>query len=531
MGLLPLTLYGFYLWTLYEQHKLPAIDFGVFVTATRDYGLFRAPKAQLFGDWIGDWRYAHFSIAPMLAAPLGWLFQGRALLIVSWMSVVVGALGVWRYAMLRFSSQILAALPPVAFLSFFAIPFTLSVGYVDNLPGIAAIPWLFVAWHKANDEKRQGKASFIAWAWVVGLAIFIALCKEHLGLLVAMLGLTLSVPANYRLSAFRWKSVLAGLGLCMAGLGLYLLITKLVIPHYAPESHTSQGYLQVKVAYSSLFEGKGREPGLLGFLNALWESADLRLAYLFGDPYYQSTPDSAFAHAKPELWNCLWMGIGGCLFLLPRWWPPFALVLAWKLLANDPVRWGVGHQYAIELAPLAALAFVDFLALLQKSRFALPRVIAPIVGVALLVLTFQTTRHITTHRLSPWSDSSQEALFTDNFWKPTHSYVGVKKMLKLLPKDAAVSATTRLCPQLAWRDAILEFPSRNGCDYIALDLLDPQPYPFPDTASRRRVSEELAGSPEWKVVFEEEGALLLKRREFDNHIISASISHQKQKGQ
>jgi hypothetical protein len=87
------------------------------------------------------------------------------------------------------------------------------------------------------------------------------------------------------------------------------------------------------------------------------------------------------------------------------------------------------------------------------------------------------------------------------------------RALRLIPDDAVVSATNSLAAHLSERERILSFPVLDDAAWIAVDETRPgyadRVAPLP-TAIRVR---ELRVDPLWRVVFDEDGVVLFRRRD------------------
>jgi len=124
--------------------RTAALDLGLAAQVVGDWAHLRAAQVSLLIDSPPtNFLSVHFSLTPALAVPLYWLVGGAwALLLVQLGAVLLGGLGVWRYARAQGASSGEAQLA----LAFFSVQWglfsALGFDYHNNVVGAMALPWL-----------------------------------------------------------------------------------------------------------------------------------------------------------------------------------------------------------------------------------------------------------------------------------------------------------------------------------------------------------------------------------------------------
>jgi hypothetical protein len=85
------------------------------------------------------------------------------------------------------------------------------------------------------------------------------------------------------------------------------------------------------------------------------------------------------------------------------------------------------------------------------------------------------------------------------------------RALRLIPKDAAVTATNGLGAHLSERKRILSFPIVDRAAWLALDEKNPSLGDQNAGDFARRKIEDVIRDARWRIVFERDGVVVLRR--------------------
>lgn len=96
----------------------------------------------------------------------------------------------------------------------------------------------------------------------------------------------------------------------------------------------------------------------------------------------------------------------------------------------------------------------------------------------------------------------------EEFSIDAHVQVG-RELLRLIPRDASVSAQSDLVPHLTNRDRLYTFPNLFGADYIVVDTRA-SPWPF-KPAEFQRFLERVDWNPAWRLVADRDGYRIYRR--------------------
>jgi uncharacterized membrane protein len=394
---------------------------------------------------LGD----HFHPMLFLLTPLYALLPfPQTLLVLQSLALASGAPAVYLLARRKGCGGIPAA--GLAFL-YLCHPGLWGANLFDFHVVVLACPlWL---WHMALRGQRPG----LAWLFA-GLAL---ICGEASWMVLLGLGL-------YDLSTRRWRR---GLIQLVAGLGGFLLVTKLILPLMG-----GGGYTYVD-RYSYL--GKG-------ITQIVWNMI--------------SSPDLVLEHLLvPGKIDYLLALLGGVMFL-PLIYPPaillFLPLLAGLILSDYRPQWSFDlHYSALLMAPLFAAGACG---LERLVRFT-PRIkLAPGALFALLLLSGLISM-----------DASPMGRFWKLLFNPTPQ---AHEALAQVPPDAHVAAQECLAPHLTNRRNLYELPLvPPNAQYVVIceklkpgRLLNPQ--------KLMALQEELISKLGFGVLWQKQGCRVLKRR-------------------
>jgi uncharacterized membrane protein len=400
---------------------------------------------------------AHVDPILVVFAPLWWIWPNADLLLVAQaLAVGLGALPVFWLARKHLGSASAGVGFAFAYLLY---PATGWLTLNEFHPVALATPLLLYAFWFLDEDRLLPFAI---------CAIAAATCKEEIPFVIAGFGIW------YAIARRRW---LAGAAVVGAGIAWAAVATTVVIPHFnhGQSSDFYARYSEVGGSPGGIVKTAFTHPGR--FAGAVFTSRDLHYVLQLSWPL-------AF------------------LFLLA----PLVLVaalpeLAINLLSAVPTQTSIHFHYTAGLiAPLVVGAVLGA----KRIGRRLPVVALFLVAVSL----------VGNYRLGPlpiWRDVPWGQRFQATAGDvTTHDRIAARA-LKLIPPNAVVSATNSLGAHLSARARILSFPVTDEATWIAADETQPG---YADRFAPLETAEQLAwlrSNAEWKLVFEQDGVLVLRR--------------------
>jgi uncharacterized membrane protein len=400
---------------------------------------------------------AHTDLLLAAFAPLWWLWPDPSLLLVVQAVVVaLGALPVFWLARKHLGSARAALGFALAYLLYPPVQWLV----LDDFHAVAlACPLLlFGFWFL--DEDRLGSFAVVA--------VLAVLTKEEIGFAVAGLGIWYAVARGRRR---------AGVAIAAAGAAVSLLLILGVMPAVSGgESDFYRRYGEVGGSPGGIVETILTDP-----IHVLEVAFDGRgLGYLL-----RLLVPVAFVVAAPLT----------LVAALPE--------LAINLLSSTPTQTSIHFHYTSAITPALVAGSIFGAARIARRR---PGTAMPLATTA-VVLAFTAGWW-----LGPLPYPGGEDLAADAWRVDDHDRVA-ERALERVPGDAVVSASNVLGAHLSERERILSFPYRQDADWIAVDE------ERPSYADRAVAPVEAAAAvawlrrdPDWRLVFEEDGVLVFRRR-------------------
>jgi uncharacterized membrane protein len=399
---------------------------------------------------------AHFD--PLLAAfaPLWWIWPSPSMLLtVQAILIALGALPVYWLARKHLGSERTAAGFALAYLLF---PATQWLTLNEFHPVALACPLLlFAIWYL--DEDR-----LLPFALFATLA---ALTKEEIPLVVAGLGIW------YALARRRW---IAGGAITAAGVAAAALAVSVVIPHF-----------------------HGASSHFYGRYDAVGGSASGIVRTAFTDPWRLLS--TAFDHRGTHYLLHMLLPLAGLALLAPLLLVAAVPEFVLNLLSSAETQSSIHYHYtAAEIAVLVPAAILGAARLGHWARLAAPvAVTAAIIG---------------NYVLGPapiwrWLPGGQ-TLKADAAHVSAHDRVA-ERALAVIPRAAVVSATNSLGAHLSERRRILSFPVLQDAEWLAVDTERPSLGDHRAGAEAVARIERIVRDGRWRMVFDEDGVLVLRR--------------------
>jgi uncharacterized membrane protein len=400
---------------------------------------------------------AHVDPILVAFAPLWWIWPSpNLLLVVQALAVATGAWPVFQLARKHLASTRAGLGFALAYLLY---PATGWLTLNEFHPVALATPLLlFAVWYLDNDRLVP-----------FGLcAVAAALCKEEIGLVVAGFGVW------YGIGRRRW---LTGGAIAALGLAWSVIAIAVVIPHFhaGGESDFYGRYSEVGGSAAGIVKTTFTHPG--------------RIAH------------AAFTLRHLHYVIDLVAPLAGLCVLAPLALVAALPELALNLLSATSTQTSIHFHYTAGLIPPLFVAAI--LGARRLARWAFP------VAAAVLLATL-----IGNYRLGPipgWRHVPGGSHFQATAAHVTRHDRITARALRLIPKNAVVSATNTLGAHLSARRRILSFPFVQDANWIAADETQPS---YADRYAPLPMAVALAAlrrDPDWRLVFEQDGILVFNR--------------------
>ena len=283
----------------------------------------------------------------------------------------------------------------------------------------------------------------------------------------------------YALSRKRYR---IGGAIAVLGAVATSISVKLVLPHY------NEG------ASSSFYRRYG----------ALGDSPGEILETVFTDPgrLVDVAFDSEGLHYLADLLLPLVLLFAAAPLVLIAAIPELGL----NLLSATHTQSSIHHHYTAALIPPLMAATVLGAGRLARGEQRRAIVLAGIAVAAALVANFRLGA-IPLWRSLPGGSSYQAHMSHVS----AHDRIA-ERALRLIPDSAVVSATNSLGSHLSARRRFLSFPQVQGAEWIAADETQPGYADRWDPLATATDLARLRRSPDWRLVFSEDGVLVFKRK-------------------
>ena len=412
---------------------------------------------SLHGDQISRLA-AHVDPILVLFAPLWWIWPSpHMLLAVQAVVIALGAVPVFLLARKHLTSQRAALGFAIAYLLY---PATGWLTLNEFHPVALATPLLLFAFWYLDEERLLPFALF---------ALAASACKEEIALVVAGFGIWYAIAH---------RSWMTGTAIALAG-GVWAAVAiGVVIPHYnaGAESDFYGRYSEVGGSAGGILETAFTHPARI--VEAALSGRDLH--YLLD----LVAPLAALSLLAPLV----------LVATLPE--------LAINLLSSTTTQTSIHFHYTAGLIPMLMIAAI--FGAKRLSRWTFP-VAAAIVLAAL----------VGNYRLGPipgWRHVPGGQTFQATAGRVTEHDRIAQRALRLIPGGDVVSATNTLGAHLSARRRVLSFPYLQDSKWIAADETQPG---YADRYAPIPTATQLAAlrrSSEWKLVFEEDGILVFRRK-------------------
>lgn len=455
-----------------------ALDYAIYNFAFFDYAHLRiSPCPAYIYPFPASFFQDHFSLSLILLSPLYWLmapvFGTYALLILQWVFIVAGS---WAtYKLIE----------------------TKSGNYKY---GLAAMIYYFLLLGRYNAYREDVNLAIIGSSMIPVFLyffetrrllpallcfVFLLVNREDYSLWLVFIGLFLMIRHRKNPLLFKYS-----VGITLFSALFFVAIFTLIFPAIEDE-HKKFALFNYAVVGETPVEA----------LRFVIQHPLKALEFLFinhGDSNY-------YDGIKQEFYIVYLISGGFILLFRPAYLIPLLPLLAKKMYDDNPLRWGIETYYSIEFVSI--LPVFVFLILIEWKSVKLKNTLVWFICIATFVVTI-------IRLFIPSSNPIVGEANKSNFLRPVFYQTGcdvpeINAALNRIPKNAAVCASCRLLPHLAYREKVYYFPRINDANYICL-LKRGDAYPL--TAAEYDLEwNKLVLNKEWKVLENKADFILLQR--------------------
>ncbi|MEI6021790.1 MAG: DUF2079 domain-containing protein [Bacteroidota bacterium] len=419
-------------------------DYGVYNFAFFDFAhgrLSNCPMALVF-DSRSNFLQDHFSLTLPLLSPLFWLFQNvtgtYTLLFFQWLFIIYGAWATYRLVELKCNQKGLALL---SLLYYFVLYGRYSAYQNDcNLAiiGAAMIP-VFLYYFEA----KKTLPAFLAF-------FFLIINREDFSLCLIFISFYLAY--NHRKNR-----KMLGLAFLFAFLSMlsFICIFQILIPLVEGANH------QYRLFEYSILGANPKEAIQFMIVHPIQT-----IKYLFVNHTNETYSDNI------KMGFYLVYGFSGGVLLL---WRPINLLfllpfIAKKMFNDYNNRWGYEMYYSIEIATILPLLVFNLIGEKFSAKWRIP------VGSSVLVIATTVTLYCLSIANYPNPYQKFNILKFD-YYKVDAETSMAHYLIHQIPDKAAVCASSRVLPHLAFREKIYHFPDVRDAEYICV-MKEGDTYPY-----------------------------------------------------
>jgi uncharacterized membrane protein len=390
-------------------------------------------------------------------------------------SVLFGAVGVYKIVQQVSNTPFLPEIAMIHFLSFFGIYSALSFDYHDNVVSAMLVPWFFYYFR----NNRFG----LTWLF----AVLIVIGKENMPLWLIFVCLGLAIT-YFKEKQKRNMALL----LTLFSMVYAIVILKYVMPNIDPNA-PGNNYNQFR--YSIL----GSNMKELVF-NITHHPIEILKAL-----FCNHLADRSLDGIKMELYTCLLYSGGWILLFRPQYIIMLIPIIAQKVFSDDFGRWGINYHYSIEFLPIIIIAFYEVVVKLKNKRLAI------ILSVTACCMTIYITKTKIDSRISLYYGQTNTSFYIKEHYECEFDKKELKRVMKLIPQDANLSALNFFAPHVSFRKNIYQYPDVNDANYILLARTN-NGYPIGGLKLDKCI-QELNSSKDWETLSADKGIYLFRKKQ------------------
>lgn len=453
-----------------------AFDYATYSNAAWDYSHFRINANPVFTPPLKNFLQDHIAFTLIIIQPifliLNPIFGTYTLLIIEVLFMVLGGIGCYKFVQLVCKNKLISLLALLHYFMLHGHFAALAEDYHDVVVGASMITWFLYFF--ARKKFILATLAFL----------FVALSKENMPLWLAFVAM---VMMWYR--RHDRKSLIYASSILIISMLYFLFCFFVLIPYFEDPA---------KPHWAFYYKAFGNTPGevFLYFITHPFET--------FSKMFYNHTAHTYGDWVKTEYYIYFILFGGWLLFRRPVLLLLIFPVMAQKMLMDSAWKWSLSGYNAIEIT--SVLTVVAFFIISRFKHEKLRQSIA--IGITMICMI--ATVHAFGNRHTQWHESRKENILSKRMYSPHKNVQPVYEGLALIPDDAAVSATNKVAPHLAYRSSIYVFPEVRDAEYILL-FDDGDPFPL-NHEKFRSLREEYLNNADWIVIFEKGEMLILKRK-------------------
>jgi uncharacterized membrane protein len=469
------TCFGLITFVNHYLFRTYALDLGLYTHTIYDYSHFRVNDSLLIQpmsaarNQLAD----HFDLFLILISPLIWIFGSYTLLIVQWIAILIGGLGI--YFIFNKQGHYFALFATIQFFCIWGIYSALSFDYHSNVVGAMIIPWVF--WALKNNNLRV----------LIVTTVLIIITKENMSLWLFFV-FTGAASMSYFSASMRKISLV----LATFCIFYFLFVIKVIMPALMPDG---QAYLHLSFAQV----GNGISDIIINTIRN-----PIKVLKLI----YQSPYEEAYTWPiKKELHTFVFLSGGALILLRPAYFWMLIPIYAQKLLNDDVAKWGINSQYSIEYVPILCIGAFH---VLSKIKFPVEKYI---LAIALIVITARQTYKSFEFRHSVWFDNTYVHIFDKKHYTTSRLDVArTHRILKSIPEQYSVGTSADLVPHLAMRKTIYTYLYWDNMDVIIVPHILETYYPhqkhdYLNTVQNLRLNEQ------YKILYKNDDIIVFCKQE------------------
>ena len=410
--------------------KTYALDLGLYTHALHEYAHFRMAGCDMFKSVPQNLLSDHFDLYLPLLSPLVFVFGTYTLLVVQIVATLLGGWGVYKLIALYTDDDWMPLMAMTAFFFSFGVIHAIAFDYHSNVLTTMMLPWLLYY----LKQKRYALASLFVVLFVIG--------KENMSLWLFFIAIALMW--DYRKDR---KALWHLAAYAIFAIAYFFIINMIVMPRLGGSGGGFARYAYLGDNYLDIAKNLLMHPG-----------KTIRLLFINDGGF------SRFDGLKMEFYLCALASGLLLTFLKPNYLLMLVPLVAQKMLSVDGDFWGISLHYSVEFIPVMLIASFLVLIRLKNKRW------RALLGLALIVSIVLTTFYsVGVPKSLIFVD--QLCVYQGRHYEQKEFDVDyARELIKMIPEEATVSASTNFVPHLALRDHIQNYGSTSkvDADYVLI---------------------------------------------------------------
>lgn len=457
--------------------KTYAFDYGVYNFAFYDFAHLRvsACPVYMYSEPV-TFLQDHFSLTLLLFSPFYWiltpLFETYTLLVIQWLSILFGGLTTYKLIKHKTQNDFVSLVSVIYYLTLYGRFSSYQADCNLVIVGSAFLP-AFIYYFEMKK-----------WILSTSCFIFILLNREDTALTIFFISLMLFI-VHYKERQLRIFAIAYGI----AALVFFSIVFQWIIP--ALEDSNKK--------YSLFnYEALGGNPlEVLAFILR----HPLDTLQLF---FVNHTREPGADSVKWIFYLVYFISGGFVLIFRPVYLIAFIPLIAKKMLNDESFRWGHEGYNGVEVAALLPILVFSILSEFKSKTFKWFLILISLVG------TIGVSTYYMLHMSPSYYGFNKYSPLSPSLYSADYPVQVLNKALKQIPDTAAVSASGRVLPHLAFREKIYHFPQIKDAEYVVICKLGSL---FPvSLVEFNQTCDSLKTDANWQVLFDQNDCLLIKRK-------------------